>query len=142
MAATIALLIAVVAAAWLMDIAAHRGDAATEYEVIVASGDETLCVMDMERIRTLETRRVAMQGQLQEGPSLLALLADCGIEEFESVTVTGMGIRDDGHIELAAEEIDEDVLLDIAVRGTLKLCGPHIAWEDRVRDVQRIDVRR
>jgi hypothetical protein len=39
------------------------------------------------------------------------------------------------------DEIDEDVLLDFALRGTTKLCGPDIPWERRVRDVERIVVR-
>jgi hypothetical protein len=82
-----------------------------------------------------------MQGQLQEGPALLEVLRQAGVEEFDSVVVRGMALRDAGVIELGRDEVDEDVLLDFAIRGTVKLCGPQIGWADRVRDVEEIEVR-
>jgi hypothetical protein len=41
---------------------------------------------------------------------------------------------------LTAAEVSEDVILDIANRGTVKIVGPRIAWDDRVRDVTDIIV--
>jgi hypothetical protein len=96
---------------------------------------------DITALKGLEWRKVRMQGQEQEGPPLLRMLEDAGISEFAVVVVSGPGVRDDGRIELSAEDIDEDVLLDIAARGTAKLCGPEITWDDRVRDVHTIEVR-
>jgi hypothetical protein len=63
------------------------------------------------------------------------------VTDFDSVTVTGLGVRDDGRIVLSRAQVDQDVVLDVAERGTTKLCGPNIAYEDRVRDVERIEVR-
>ena len=98
-------------------------------------------VLDLDDLKSLPTRKVVMQDQEPEGPPLLALLNDAGIRSFERVKVVGLGVRDDGIIVLAANQVNDDVLLDIAVRGTTKLCGPDIAWGDRVRDVQRIEVQ-
>jgi hypothetical protein len=98
-------------------------------------------VLGLDDLRALPLRTVEMQGQKQDGPALLTVLSKAGIDSFRSVRVVGMGVRDDGLIVLYAIEVDYDVLLDIAERGTTMLCGPKIVWADRVRDVQRIEVR-
>jgi hypothetical protein len=36
--------------------------------------------------------------------------------------------------------VTDEVLLDIANRGTVKVVGPDISWDDRVRDVTEIVV--
>jgi hypothetical protein len=137
--ATLVALVAVVAFFWFQDMRA-RG-AAGEYTVTVVRAGEQIGRYNLEQMRALGTRRVWMEGKLEEGPTLLGVLRASGVTSFESVTVRGMGLRDSGVIELARSQIDDDVLLDIAVRGTTKLCGPNIAWADRVRDVELIEVR-
>jgi hypothetical protein len=51
-----------------------------------------------------------------------------------------MGVRDDGVIVLPARQIDRTCCSTSPSAGR-QLCGPRIAWEDRVRDVERIEVR-
>ena len=111
------------------------------YQITVSQNGKTAAVLGLEDLRALPSRTVVMQGQTQSGPALLSVLAEAGVGRFESVKVVGMGVRDDGVIVLSPSELDEDVLLDIAERGTTKVCGPKILWADRVRDVQRIEIR-
>ena len=73
-------------------------------------------------------RRVEMQGKYEEGPPLLAVLEAAGVDDFGSVVIMGAGVRDSGRLKLQREQIDDDVLLDIANRGTCKIAGPDIAW--------------
>ena len=127
--------------AWSIDLLSRGGTDEAEYSISVVRGDTVLRTFDLEALGKLESRSVVMQGQEQEGPSLLDLLAEAGVDDFTSVTVIGQGVRDDGILVLSRNEIDEDVLLDLAVRGTMKLCGPDISWDERVRDVERIEVR-
>ena len=47
----------------------------------------------------------------------------------------GLGARDSGKLELDRSAVDQDVLLDVANRGTAKVCGPNIPYDERVRDV-------
>ncbi|MBW6468844.1 MAG: hypothetical protein K0B85_06770 [Coriobacteriia bacterium] len=138
---TVAVLVVAVTTAWCLQVRAEREDVAQRYVIVVERAEDALCVLSLDELQALESRRVVMQGQRQEGPPLLSVLESCGVVEFESVEVFGMGVRDDGYIRLGREEIDEDVLLDFAIRGTTKLCGPDIPWERRVRDVERIVVR-
>jgi hypothetical protein len=138
---TAAVLVAAVTTAWCLQVRAEREDVARRYVIVVERGEDALCAINLDELRALESRSVVMQGQRQEGPPLLLVLESCGVVEFESVEVFGMGVRDDGYIRLNRDEIDEDVLLDFALRGTTKLCGPDIPWERRVRDVERIVVR-
>jgi len=109
--------------------------------VAVVKDGVTVKTFTLAELHELPARRVVMQDQEQEGPSVLAMLEASGITDFEQLRVVGMGARDDGLIVLKARDLSRDVLLDIAERGTTKLCGPAIAWEDRVRDVVRLEVR-
>jgi hypothetical protein len=134
------LLAVVLATAWGLDLV--QGSRATDdYEVRLVRDDAVLAVFSLEDLRAMESRSVVMQGQLQEGPALLEVLRQAGVQEFDTVVVRGMALRDAGVIELGRDEVDEDVLLDFAIRGTVKLCGPQIGWTDRVRDVEEIEVR-
>jgi len=135
--ATAVLLGAAVATAWVVDIVTPD----SAYTIKVVEDERVLAEYDIDALKQFEWRAVRMQGQLQEGPPLSDVLKASGVSSFDRVVVSGPGVRDDGIIELDADEIDEDVLLDIAVRGTAKLCGPNIEWEDRVRDVHTIEVR-
>ena len=137
LSATVAIVVVAVAGAWALQTLGR----ASGYQITVTRDGAAAKVFDLEELQAMPAREVVMQGQEQQGPPLLALLGDAGIESFESVKVVGMGVRDDGVIVLTAQQIDDHVLLDIATRGTTKLCGPDIAWADRVRDVQRIEVR-
>jgi len=137
---TVVMLVAAVAVAWLLDFVASRGDGAA-YQVAVVRDEEVVRAFDIDALRGFDMRQLEMQGEVQEGPPLLDVLEAAGITDFTSLTVVGLGLRDSGRIVLAAKDIDRDVLLDFSSRGTVKVCGPRIAWEDRVRDVQRIEVR-
>ncbi len=135
--ATVTVLAVAVAAAWLAQWLSDP-DA---YRVEIVVDGETIGAFNLDSMKALPQREVRMQGQTQEGPSVLSLLEVVGVKEFERLVITGIGERDDGFIELDADEVDENVLLDFAARGTVKVCGPDVEWADRVRDVERIEVR-
>jgi len=113
---------------------------AAAYAVRVVAGDTVVSTFTTPQLKALGVRRVKMQGQWEEGPTVVSVLDAAGIEEYSSVRFVGMKIRDGGELTLDRARVDEDVLLDIAVRGTAKICGPDIAREDRVRDIVRIEV--
>ncbi len=136
---TVATLVVAVAVAWLLDFRAQAGDAV--YRVAIVRDEEVVRTFDLEELRALPARKIMMQGEEQEGPPLLDVLEAAGVTEFASLTVTGLGLRDSGRLVLRSADVDEDVLLDFSLRGSVKVCGPSIAWEDRVRDVERIEVR-
>lgn len=108
--------------------------------ITVVYQDRVIASFTMDEIRDLPTHTVSQFGKWEEGPQLLLVLSEAGVEEFSQVTITGQGVRDDGVIVLTRDEIDEDVVLDLANRGTVKVAGPDIAWADRVRDVVEIKV--
>jgi hypothetical protein len=63
------------------------------------------------------------------------------VDSFNKLITRGAGLRDVGYIELTADEVTDDVMLDIAKRGTTKLTGFKISRENRVRDVRVIEVQ-
>lgn len=111
-----------------------------EYVVIVIRDGEVLEQFTMDDIRGFDMTTVEVLGKIEEGPTLLDVLEAAGVNDFERLHIGGMGIRDDGSISLTRAEVTDEVLLDIANRGTVKVVGPDIAWEDRVRDVTEIVV--
>ena len=136
---TVAVLVAAVALAWSLDLLTQSSDKA--YTVSVVRDEDVIHVFDLAALKVMKARKIEMQGEIQKGPPLLDVLKAAGVDEFSSLTITGTGVRDSGRIVLDADEVDRDVLLDFSNRGTVKVCGPDILWENRVRDVMRIEVR-
>lgn len=134
---TVAVLMAAVTTAWVLESGA--GDDA--YTVAVVAGDETLAIFTADELRAMEQVGIVAQGQNQEGPALLGVLKEAGVDSFERLVIRGQGLRDDGVIELERAAVTDEVVLDFAERGTVKVAGPDIEWADRVRDVQVIEVR-
>ena len=136
---TVAVLVAAVALAWSLDLFARGSDG--EYSVSIVRDEDVIRVFDVAELKALKARTIKMQGEVQEGPPLLDVLKAAGVDEFSSLAVSGTGLKDSGRIVLSADEVDRDVLLDFSNRVTMKICGPDILWENRVRDVTRIEVR-
>jgi len=112
----------------------------TPYSVSVVVDGETIKRFTLDDLESLKSKRVVMQGQPEEGPPVLTVLSAAGVSEFDSLMFVGMKVRDGGILILPRDEVSGDVLLDIAKRGTAKVCGPEIPQESRVRDVIRIEV--
>lgn len=82
-----------------------------------------------------------MQGGTETGPGLLDVLRRAGVTDVTTITIIGTGARDSGRLVMAAGDIGSETVLDIAKRGTVKVAGPNIPREDRVRDITGIEVR-
>jgi len=133
-----AALAAAIALAWATEWWVSNNGA--DYEVVVRQGDEVLARYDLEDMKAFPQSTVRALGKVETGPTLLSVLSDAGVEEFEAIRVIGPGVRDDGEIVLPSSEITPGVLLDIAERGTVKVVGPAMDWDDRVRDITDIVV--
>jgi hypothetical protein len=141
--ATVTLVLAAsVTVAWFVESRNPiEGTDASSYRVVVTRSGNTLRSFDLASLRGLGVKRVIAQGQAQEGPTLLAVLADAGVGDFVAVDVVGQGTRDRGRLSLTRAQIDADIVLAIAKRGTVKVAGPDIPADQRVRDVTELRVR-
>lgn len=113
----------------------------SEYSVVVRQDGEELADFTLDDLQKIDMTEITVDGETDEGPRLLAVLEEAGVKDFESVHVAGMGVRDDGVIDLTRTDITDQVILDITRRGTVKIVSPTMAWGDRVRDVVSIEVR-
>lgn len=138
-AALIVLVLAAIGVEVLMSTRAS-GPGAGGYAVVIVRDDDVLARYTLEDIEEFEQVTIEVDGDEQRGPRLLDVLDDAGVEEFDRLSVAGMGIRDDGELVLVRSEVTEDVVLDISRRGTVKVVSPEMNWEDRVRDVTEIVV--
>jgi hypothetical protein len=142
MAAATLVLCAGVAAAWLAESANPvQAGSANAYKVVVVRDGVTLRSFDLAALRDVGVKSVVAQGQVQQGPSLLAVLSEAGVTDFKGIDIKGEGIRDSGKLSLSRSQIDGDVVLAIAKRGTVKLAGPNVPSGQRVRDVVELMVR-
>lgn len=115
---------------------------AGEYRVRVTKDGRELAAFDLAELSAVGTATVIAQGSRQEGPRLADVLRRAGVGGYSSVTVLGAGTRDSGRIVLASAEVGSDTVLSVAKkRGTVKIAGPSIPANKRVRDITEIQVR-
>jgi hypothetical protein len=138
-AALIVLVLAAVGVEALMSTRAS-GPGAGGYAVVIVRDDDVLARYTLEDLEAFEQVTIQADGDEQCGPRLLDVLEDAGVDEFDRLSIAGMGIRDDGELALVRSEVTADVVLDISRRGTVKVVSPDMTWEDRVRDVTEIVV--
>lgn len=130
-------LVLLVAAAWAATSLLGLKD---PYEVRVLDGTRLLASYSVEELEALGIEKIVVAGKTEQGPSLVRVLQESGVGSYDRLVIRGAGVRDDGEIVLAADEVTPDVIFDVANRGTVKVVGPDIAYDDRVRDVTDIVV--
>jgi hypothetical protein len=141
-AVVVLVLVAGVAASWWYENRSVQAPppAAGAYRVRVTQDGRELASFDVASLKAIGMKKVVVQGGAEEGPAVLSVLSRAGVSDFTSITVIGMAVRDGGRLELKKAEIGPDTVLDIAKRGTVKIAGPDIAKDKRVRDVTEIQV--
>jgi hypothetical protein len=109
----------------------------------VISGDEVAAdwtLADLEA--AVPFVEVTIDGDAQNGPRLLDLLAASGVEDWQTAEVIGMG---EGRtfavgLDIAAADVDQSWVLDVTNRGSLKLAADGLARQQWVRDVGEIRI--
>jgi len=138
-------LVAGVAAAWWFEAStpAPVSPSATTggYHVRVTRDGSELASFDLAQLQAIGVKSVQVQGGTETGPPLLTVLAHAGAEEYTTITLIGTGERDTGRLDIGVADVGPDTVLDIARRGTVKVAGPNIPRDMRVRDITEIQVR-
>lgn len=108
---------------------------ASVFDVVRADG--TTVAFTLDDLKALPLTSIVSDGNPQEGPSLLAVLAKAGVTDFSEVTLTGA----DGSKTMAHDEVTDQVILDFNNRGSVKLVSPDLAKDARIRDIVKIEVK-
>jgi len=133
-------LIAGLGAAWWFESRAPASD----YAFKVMRGDRVLASYDVAQVKAIGSKQIMLQGKVQEGASLLAVLEHAGAGTFTTVTIVGANVSTGkaDQIVLAACDIGPDTVLDPAPkRLTVKIAGPKIPRNSRIRDITEIVVK-
>ena len=144
--AVIAVLAAVVGTGWAVQHAAAGRKAPSgatrpaAYTVALTRNGALLRRFTLADLHALPATRVTIDGKVQDGPTLLSVLAAAGVRGHPAVIVLGAGLRDSGKLVLPASRVNGRIVVDFADRGTVKVCSPQIAWGHWVRDVKEIRV--
>jgi hypothetical protein len=148
-------LVAAVAAGWYFEgqakpgagagagggLASTPSAAAGSYRVRITRDGHELASYDLAAFQAMGMRTVVVQGGREQGPPLLDVLRRAGAGDFSSITVLGAATHDSGHLDLPIADIGPDTVLSIAKRGTVKIAGPAIPYNERVRDITEIQVK-
>lgn len=115
----------------------------SDYHVRVVQDGKELASFDLAALEAIGMKTVVAQGREQNGPTLLAVLKKAGVKDgFTQVTIIGSGMRDSGDLVLQRSAIGEDIVLSVAPkRSTVKLAGPTVPEDMRVRDVTELIVQ-
>ena len=149
-----AVLVGLIALAWIVEWRAAGGvstpggaatpgtDAAAPpgYTVTVLVDGEVVRRFTPSELSGLPQSTITADGKEQQGPTVQAVLAVAGVEDFGRLDVRGLGLRDDGRLVLAPAQVGDDLILDFSDRGTVKVVSPDLDWRDRVRDVTELRV--
>ncbi len=83
-----------------------------------------------------------IDGDTQNGPRLLDVLTASGVDDWATAEVIGMGEGRSFEVglDIDAADTDEDWILDVTNRGTLKLAADDLARDLWVRDVGEIRI--
>ncbi len=86
---------------------------------------------------------IDVDGDTQSGPLLLDVFAEAGISDWKTAEVLGKGEGRsfDVSVKLAVSDVDEEWVLDVSNRGTLKLAAANLPRQEWVRDVAEIRLR-
>jgi len=143
LAAVALVLVAGVAAGWFFENrpAPSQAPATGAYRVRVTRDGRELASFDIAQLQAVGSKTVTVQGGVEQGPPLLDVLKRAGVTTFSAVTILGSGQRDSGRLVLVSADVGPDTVLDVAKRGTVKVAGPAIPRDKRVRDVMEIQVR-
>lgn len=102
----------------------------------VVKADGSAVAFTVDDIKALPLAQYMTEGKVEEGPKLLDVLAQAGVDEFSEVTVSGPKSSQ----TLSRAQVDDQTVLDLTNRGTVKLATPAIAKADWVKDVDLIVV--
>lgn len=115
--------------------AANTAAAETLLQVVRADGSSQPFTAD--DIRGLPLAQVTVDGKVEEGPRLLEVLIAAGVSDFSEVTLTGGSAP----LTLTRAQVDDNTILDLTNRGTLKLATTHIPKSEWTRDITTITVK-
>jgi hypothetical protein len=109
-----------------------------ELQVITPEGKAVAFTLD--DLAALPLHRTTLEGKIQEGPLLLDVLHAAGVTAFTKVVLTGT--RGPVFVNtVAADQVDENFLLDFTNHGTVKVASPVFGLEDKnAKDIYLIQV--
>lgn len=118
-------------------------DTGNEYAIKVFLNDTQIASLRLDDLLQLPQVTVSAGDKDQEGPTLLSVLDLAGVGEFSEVTVVGLtrGRIGSAELVLKKDQITDEVILDKTNKGTTKLCGPDIDYNQWIIDVSKLVVK-
>ena len=104
------------------------------FQVATANGEPVS--FTVEQVKALPQVTIEVDGKTEEGPALLTVLEKAGVGDYSSVTLQGVDLS----ITLNADEITDEVILDITNRDTVKFASPTVSKQEWPKDIILIAV--
>lgn len=107
------------------------------YTVKITQKDKELKSYTIDDIKKLPASKIEVEGKQEEGPSLVDILKDAGVQEYSRLTIKG-AYRTEA--TLTKEQIEKSSILDITNHGTVKLATVAIPKKEWIKDIIEITV--
>jgi len=113
-----------------------------EYTIEVFRNGGKVASLSLPDLQSLPQKSVQTIAGMQEGPTVLSVLQQVGIQEFNRLVISGLTRHriESAELTLTRAEINDQVILDITGQGTTKLTSPDIPQEEWIIDVNRLTV--
>jgi hypothetical protein len=133
---------AVVVVAMLALSACTLGSGSGDYRVSITQDVKLLASFSLDDVKTLPMVQMDGGDDVENGPTLLAVLQKAGVTQFSRVTAAGMqrGRVHSAELTLDRAKITDKVILAINKRGKLKLMGEGIPADGVIVDVTELRV--
>jgi len=116
--------------------------ARAEYVIEVFQSAKKIASLSSSDLQSLPQKSVQTTAGVLEGPALVAVLEQAGVQEFSKVQIFGMteDRTNAAILTLSRAKVNEQVVFDITGQGKPTLAGPDIPNEKWVFDVNRLTV--
>jgi hypothetical protein len=104
-------------------------------QVVTANGQAT--AFTLAQLKALPAASITVEGKVEDGFHLRALLQAVGVTEFTQVVLTGL----DGMNVASSAQVDDNFLLDFTNRDTVKVATTSIPKANWAKDIYLIEVK-
>jgi hypothetical protein len=102
----------------------------------VVTPNEEPVSFTIEQVEAMPQVSIEVDGRIEEGPALLTVLAEAGVDEFSSVTLHGLNLN----IVLESRQVTDEVILSITNWDTVKFASPAVPGQNWPKGIMLIVV--
>jgi|GEM_PF-1030398 len=107
----------------------------TLFEVVKPDG--SMVGFTWNDLKKLPLANITVEGKVEEGPRLIAVLTAAGVTDFTEVNLSGTS----SPVTLSRGQVDDNTILDFTNHGTVKLATTYVPKASWTKDINKVEVK-